>query len=95
MKNVFFIDVEVVFTYLENVFFIDMEVAWKNVFFIYICCIYRNESCVSCKCKTREKTKISAVASLEFPQTAQQQEPGSKEKQTDYVKDGIAKQTLP
>lgn len=39
--------------------------------------------------------KISAVASLEFPQTAQQQEPGSKEEQTDYVKDGIAKQTLP
>lgn len=41
------------------------------------------------------KDKISPVASLEFPQTAQQQEPGSKEEQTDYVKDGIAKQTLP
>lgn len=41
------------------------------------------------------KDKISLGASLEFPQTAQQQEPGSKEEQTDYVKDGIAKQTLP
>lgn len=36
MKSVFFIDMEVVFTYLENVFFIDMEVAWKNVFYMYI-----------------------------------------------------------
>lgn len=41
------------------------------------------------------KDKICAVASLEFPETAQQQELGSKEEQTDYVKDGIAKQTLP
>lgn len=43
------------------------------------------------------KDKISPGTSLEmeFPQTAQQQEPGSMEEQTDYVKDGIAKQTLP
>lgn len=66
----------------------------KNGFYIYIDmrAVFRASARHSAD---KGKDKISAVASLEFPQTAQQQKPGSKEEQTDYVKDGTAKQTLP